>query len=90
VTILLDILTSNRYTLYIMTNLHAKLSNVVTEYDRKQSGKRGYNPYALSMYLGAVNDACNEIETTGKPASKVLRGYFNDRLLTVVLQTVEE
>ena len=36
--------------------LHFKLVHAVTEYDRKQSTKRGYNPYALGQYLQRIQE----------------------------------
>lgn len=34
--------------------LHAKLLNTLTEYDAKESTKKGYNRYALALYCGAL------------------------------------
>ena len=70
-------------------NLHFKLSHAVTEYDRKQQGKRGYNVYALSHYLGAVNDVEDAVKS-GKSLRSALVSNFNGRLLDACLKAVGE
>lgn len=32
-----------------------QLASLLTQHDKKQSGKRGHNPHALSLYLQAVH-----------------------------------
>lgn len=74
-----------------MTNvdvIHTRLAMAVTEYDRKQSTRKGYNSYALAMYLGAVQDACAMIED-GKSADSALRECFDDRLLDICLKVIQ-
>lgn len=36
--------------------VRARVVMALTEYDRKQQGKRGYNPYALAHYCRAAQD----------------------------------
>ena len=36
--------------------MHAKLIHELTALDRRESTKRGYNPYALPQYFQAAND----------------------------------
>jgi hypothetical protein len=64
-----------------------KLSHAVTEYDRKQSTRKGYNMYALSLYLGAVQNAETEADA-GIDLRKALVHNFTGRLLDVVLTAV--
>lgn len=75
--------------------LHFKLVSAVTDYDRKQSARYAskgpgfYNIYALSHYLGAVQEAENKI-AQGVPVRKALTQHFTGRLLDVVLKAVGE
>lgn len=61
--------------------IKAKLESAVTAYDRKQVGKRGYNIYALGIYLQRVDSVVADIEAGAKLAD-ALRSGFCDRLLT--------
>ena len=49
-----------------------KLMHAVTEYDRKQSTRKGYNPYALPQYFAAVNDALADIAAGTSPRAALL------------------
>lgn len=60
---------------------HQRMVHGLTEYDIKQSSKRGYNHYALGQYLQHANEAHNELKQ-GQPIEKVLPNHFQDRLLT--------
>lgn len=57
--------------------MKAKLVNIVTEYDRKQSGKRGYNPYALPQYFAAID----RVLDSGLPIELALKEGFCGSLL---------
>lgn len=72
-----------------MDDLHYTLVHAVTEYDRKQQGKRGYNIWALPQYLGAVETAEQRI-AEGKTTREALVASFCGRLLDVVLKSVGE
>lgn len=69
--------------------LHDKLIAALMAYDRKQSTKRGYNPYALGIYFERAGQVCADIQG-GKPVRKALLDGFSDRLLTVVLKAAGE
>jgi hypothetical protein len=68
---------------------HYKLVHAVTEYDRKQSTRRGYNVYALAQYLAAIERAEEMIEQ-GASLRFALAANFCGRLLDVVLKSVGE
>lgn len=71
------------------SHLHFKLVHAVTEYDRRQSTRRGYNRWALPQYLGACTSAEEDI-AAGKPVRAALVSNFCGRLLDVVLKAVGE
>jgi hypothetical protein len=71
----------------IMTAVHIKLAHAVTEYDRKQFGKRGYNPYALGQYLQAVANVDEDL-AAGMDLRKAIVSNFNGRLLDRCLKAV--
>lgn len=66
-----------------------RLTMAVTDYDRKQQGKAGYNIYALPQYLGAVHRAEDEVADGATIRAALLR-CFTGRLLTVTLKAVGE
>ena len=68
--------------------MHFKLAHAVTTYDRRASTRRGYNPYALGIYLGAVERACELMATM--PARDAVKQCFNDRLLDACLKSIGE
>jgi hypothetical protein len=74
-------------TAYENRPLNDKLTSALTEYDRKQSTKRGYNHYALAIYFGALAEAQEEIDKGVEP-SKALANNFNDRLLAALLKVL--
>ena len=55
--------------------IKSRILHALTEYDRKQSLKKHYNPYALGIYCGALNDWENDSETSENPL-KTLPTYF--------------
>ncbi len=65
-----------------------KLASAVTQYDIKQSKRRGYNVYALSHYLGAVHEVEAEL-AKGADLRKALISNFNGRLLDVCLKACD-
>ena len=70
-----------------MANLQGKLITAVTEYDRKQSSKRGYNPHALGQYLAAIDEALGLV-SKGKSIEYALSATFTDRLLNICLRAI--
>jgi hypothetical protein len=69
--------------------LHFKLTHAVTDFDRKQQAKRGYNIFALSQYLGAVSRIEEEIQA-GRPIRDAIVSNLNGRLLDRCLKAVGE
>lgn len=69
------------------TSVHIRLAHAVTDYDRKQYGKRGYNPYALPQYLAAVASVDEEL-AKGVDLRKAIVSNFNGRLLDRCLKAV--
>lgn len=64
-------------------SLEQQLSHIVTRWDRRQSTRKGYNPYALAIYLGRCEDIAREV-AAGATLQKALEDNFNDRLLDFV------
>ena len=42
--------------------MRAKLLNILTEYDKKQSTKRNYNRYALAHYCRAIDEVMEAVD----------------------------
>ncbi len=67
--------------------LHSRMAHIVTTYDIKESTKRGYNRYAIAMYLGAVQEVCAELEANPNlETRKVIISHFNGRLCDAILR----
>lgn len=74
----------------LSAEIRLKLFNALTEYDRKQSTKRGYNPYALGHYAKALQSVEKDMEH-GAPSIRIaLLVNFNARLLSAMLRAVGE
>jgi hypothetical protein len=69
--------------------LRSRLVNAVTEYDRKQEGKRGYNRYAIGHYLGAVDRVMEEVGK-GYSVRSAINNNFTGRLADYLLRSVGE
>lgn len=64
-----------------------QLSHAVTEYDRRQSTRKGYNPYALSLYLGAVQEIEADVDA-GTDLRASIVAHTTGRLATALLKAV--
>jgi hypothetical protein len=53
-----------------------KLVSALTQLDRKESTRKGHNPYALGHYLGAAKQ-CIEYVTEGMTPEKAFSRAFN-------------
>jgi hypothetical protein len=71
-------------------DLHYTLLHAVTEYDRKQSTRPGYNRYALAHYLGAINERIEPAIAAGSTVRAALVSNLSGRLLDVCLKSVGE
>jgi len=67
--------------------IHDTLLHALTEYDRKQSSKRGYNMYALPQYIGRLHDIDADL-AQGADLRAALTAAFCGRLLDVCLKAV--
>lgn len=65
-------------------DIHGKILHAFTAYDRKQQGKRGYNPYALGHYCKAL-ESVDEAIASGQSPREAIVANFVGRLLDVVL-----
>jgi hypothetical protein len=70
-------------------SIKAKLLHAVTEWDRRASKRKGYNPYALGLMFEAVDRTSTAIEG-GTTVRAALMANFNDRLLDHCLKAVGE
>lgn len=71
----------------IHPKLHFYLVSAVTEYDKTQQGKPGFNRYALPQYLSTIEDIEDDIRE-GASVRSAIETYFSGRLLTFVLKWV--
>jgi hypothetical protein len=69
--------------------LHFWLVSAVTEYDRKQESKRGYNMYALPQYLGALDRIEDDIRQ-GASIRSAIEDHFSGPLQTFVLKWLQK
>lgn len=53
--------------------------NAITDYDIRQSKKRGYNPYALAQYYAAMDEVENAV-ARGVDLMDAIGRAFTDRL----------
>lgn len=63
-----------------MNDIRPRLLHIVTEYDRRQSKRKGYNPYALAHYCRAIGNVMEAIGN-GEPIEQALKHGFCGSLL---------
>lgn len=68
--------------------MRAKLLNVLTEYDRKQSTKRNYNRHALAHYCRAIDDVMKAVDS-GEPIETALKKGFCGSLLRHIAKKLD-
>jgi hypothetical protein len=79
--------TSEQNSHVVCEQLRATLGHIVTKYDRMQATKRYYNPNALAIYLGAVDDCCEYLKLNPHIETRdAIDRYFEDRLRDVCLR----
>ena len=71
----------------MQTTDRVKLFNAMTEYDKKQSTKKGYNPYALSHYASALARTAEMVENGTELREAIIRCFLG-RLQTALLKAV--
>lgn len=69
--------------------LHDKLVNAITEYDRKESRKRYYNPHALALSLGRLRDVEEDIRRGASIRNALIAGFCG-RMLDALLKAAGE
>lgn len=71
------------------TSVKDALIHAVTEYDRKQSTRRGYNPHALGQYFQRIDLICADIGSGANVRAAIVAG-FTGRLADACLRAVGE
>lgn len=69
-------------------NIHDSLVHAVTEYDRKESTKRGYNRYALPQYIGRIQEIDEDLKNGADLRSALVAAFCGKRLLDSCLKAV--
>ena len=64
-------------------NLHSQLDHILTQWDIKQSTKRGYNPHALAIYLRQAERLAKDV-AQGTTISDAIDAHFCDRLAAML------
>jgi hypothetical protein len=72
----------------LCSKLRFKIVQSLTTYDRQQSTKKFYNPYALGLYFQAV-ERLEKYVTAGYDLRLSLLNCFNGRLLDRMLKVCE-
>jgi hypothetical protein len=64
-------------------NLHSQLDHILTQWDIKQSTKRGYHPFALGIYLERAERLAKDV-AQGATISDAIDEHFCDRLAAML------
>ena len=64
-------------------DFHAQLDHILTQWDIKQSTKRGYNPFALGIYLERAERLAKDV-AQGATISDAIDKHFCDRLAAML------
>ena len=63
-----------------LRDIRARLLLILTNYDKRQSNKRGYNPYALGHYCRGIGEVCEALDN-GEAIESALKKSFCGSLL---------
>jgi hypothetical protein len=63
----------------MIMDFHSQLDHYLTQWDIKQSTKRGYNPFALGIYLERAADLASDV-AQGATISDAIDVHFCDRI----------
>jgi hypothetical protein len=66
-------------------DLHSRLDHYLTQWDIKQSAKRGYNPFALGIYLERAERVAMDV-ANGSTVSDAISVHFCDRIAAMLLR----
>jgi hypothetical protein len=69
--------------------LRAALGHAVTRWDRMQQNKRGYNIYALAIYLRGADDVAELVASDGLSLGVALGSVFNGAMLRYLQRVTE-
>ena len=64
-----------------------KIVSALISYDKKQSTRKGYNPYALPQYLAAVDNVESRMAKGYTLREAIIKSYL-DRLCDAVLRAL--
>lgn len=64
-------------------DLHSRLAHYLTQWDIKQSAKRGYNPYALGIYLERAERLAMDV-ASGSTVKDAIDVHFCDRIAAML------
>jgi hypothetical protein len=67
---------------------HNDMVSTLISYDKRESKKKYYNPYALAIYLRALQSAETDM-AAGTPIRQAIVGHFSGRLLDRLLKTAK-
>lgn len=67
--------------------IHDTVRHVLIEHDKAESRKASFNPYALGLYLEAMQSSMRFINAGADPR-EVLIGHFNGRILAKCLKAL--
>lgn len=65
-----------------------RIINAFTDYDMKQKGKKGYNPYALGHYCAALDNVREYLDNGLTLRQAIIKSYLG-RLCDAILRRLE-
>lgn len=74
----------NAQLLELVSRIRPKIVHALTQYDIKQSTRKGYNRYAMAQYFAALDEALQNIINGDQLPEDAFRDVFNEPLLTIV------
>lgn len=74
----------NELLIELVSRMRPKLVHALTQYDIKESTKRGYNRYAMAQYFAALDEALTAIANGDQLPEDAFRDVFNEPLKSIV------
>jgi hypothetical protein len=69
--------------------IHSRIASALTQHDREQYTKPGWNPYALGHYMGAVQNIHDSIKG-GMSARQAVLTHLTGRVADKALKSISE
>ena len=70
--------------------IRTRIIHALTQYDREQSRRKGYNPHALAHYCRAAQDIERSLIVAARPPRQIVLMALSGRVADLALRSIGE